>query len=398
MGNKSIKTALLSLWGVLLSVLLCAGLYSYILPEEIHIGDGVGLPSYPCLSFTTEEKSVAGDPTVSRMDARLFGLVSLKKVEVKDYSGLRLIPSGSIFGVKMQAEGVYVVGVCEVQSREKCASPATMAGLSPKDLILAINDSPIKTVGELSRMIEGSAGAPITVRYRRGGTEKTTELVPLLDVSDGKYKAGLWARDNATGIGTITYINPDTGEFGALGHGVCDAESGTLLSESRGIITEAVVTDIVAGTKSKPGELKGYLRASKIGTMTKNTDCGIFGALATVPTQEALPVGLSHELKEGKATLRTMLSDGTPHDYEIEIVEIHGKSPNKSFTVRITDPALLQKTGGIVQGMSGSPIIQNGKLVGAVTHVMLSDPKMGYGIFIENMLAASEDQATPKAA
>lgn len=386
MGNKTIKTALLSLWGALLSVLLCAGLYSYILPEEIHIGDGNTLPSYPCLSFSCEEESLAGEIAVSKMDARLFGLVSLKKVEVKDYSGLRLIPSGKTFGVRLRAEGVYVVGVCEVQSREKCASPATMAGLSPKDLILSINDSPIKTVTELSRMIESSAGAPLTVRYRHGGEEKTTELVPLLDVLDGKYKAGLWARDNATGIGTISYIHPETGEFGALGHGVCDGESGTLLSDSRGVITEAVVTDIIKGARGKPGELKGYLRAGKVGTMHKNTDCGIFGALSSISADAALPVGLSGELKAGRATLRTMLKDSAPQDYEIEIVEIHGKSPNKSFTVRITDPALLEKTGGIVQGMSGSPIIQNGKLVGALTHVMLDDPKMGYGIFIENML------------
>jgi stage IV sporulation protein B len=198
----------------------------------------------------------------------------------------------------------------------------------------------------------------------------------------------MWIKDSATGIGTVTFVHPETGEFGALGHGVCD-EGGVLLPLSRGVVTDAVISEIQKGKKGTPGELHGYLKPGKTGALTQNSNCGVFGAFATPPAGEALPVGTRGELKTGKATLRTMLDGACPADYEIEIVQIHDKSENKSFTVRVTDARLLSKTGGIVQGMSGSPIIQDGKLVGAVTHVMINDPTVGYGIFIENMLNAA---------
>ena len=231
-----------------------------------------------------------------------------------------------------------------------------------------------------------SGGAPLSIRYRPGNEEKTTTLTPVLDPLDGKYKTGMWVKDSASGIGPVSFINPKTGEFGALGHGVCDGESGALLPLGKGVVTDAVVTDIVPGSRGKPGELKGYLKTGKTGVLLENTDCGVFGVFAKCPAEEAIPIATSSSVKAGKATLRTMLDGDTPVDYEIEITDVHGKSPNKSFTVCVTDARLLQKTGGIIQGMSGSPIIQNGKLIGALTHVMINDPQSGYGIFIENML------------
>lgn len=385
MGKKIVKISALTLWSVLLALLLCMGLYSVIIPDEIVTENGT-LPAYPCVSFSAEEESAGSVPCVSSVDAKLFGLVSLKKVEVKNYEGMTLIPSGKTFGVRLFGEGVCVVGVAEVESGGKSICPATLAGLATRDLILAINDSPIKTVNDLKTKVENCGGKTLTLRYRRGNEEKTTTLTPVYDEKEGKYRSGMWVKDSATGIGTVTFINPETGEFGALGHGVCDGESGTLLPLHRGVVSDAAVTDIIAGEKGKPGELKGYLKAGKTGVLTNNTDCGVFGVFADYDKSEALPVGIASSVKTGKATIRCMLDGEAPTDYEIEIVDVHGKSQNKSFTVKVTDERLLSKTGGIVQGMSGSPIIQNGKLIGAVTHVMISDPTKGYGIFIENML------------
>ena len=386
MGIKIARIAAFSLWSFLLVFLLCAGLYDCVLPERITVANESEMPSYPCVSLVEEENAASG---VSFLDARLFGIVSLKKIEVKNYEGLSLIPSGRIFGIKLSGEGVFVVGVGEVTVGDRSTSPAHLAGLLPKDLILSVNDTPIRTVTDLKAAVDGSRGASLTIRYRRGTTEKTTILTPIFDASDGKYKTGMWVRDNATGIGTVSFINPETGEFGALGHGVCDGETGTLLPLGKGIVTDAVVTDVVSGSKGKPGEVKGYLKMGKTGVLLENTECGVFGVFASCPKEEAIPIATASKVKTGKAILRTMLDCDAPIDYEIEIIEVHGKSPNKSFTVRVTDPRLLEKTGGIVQGMSGSPIIQDGKLVGAVTHVLINDPTTGYGIFIENMLNAA---------
>ena len=385
MGKKIARITLLSLWSILLCTLLCMGLYSILLPESISVSGDSELPAYPCVSLVCEEEENAARG-VSFMDARLFGVVSLKKIEVKNYDGLCLIPSGRTFGVRLFGEGVSVVGIAEVACEGKSVCPATLAGLAPKDILLSANDSPVKTVTDLKSIVENGGGKPITIRYRRAGVEKTTTLTPALDPADGKYKTGMWVRDNATGIGTVSFINPETGEFGALGHGVCDAESGILLPLEKGVVTDAVVTDIVAGSKGKPGEVKGYLKSGKTGVLLSNTECGVFGVFADYEKTDAIPIGVRSSVKTGKATIRCMLDGEAPTDYEIEIVDVHGKSQNKSFTVKVTDERLLSKTGGIVQGMSGSPIIQNGKLIGAVTHVMISDPTKGYGIFIENML------------
>ena len=385
MGKKLARITAASLWSVLLLLLLCIGLYNYILPERITVESYDEMPAYPCVSWDGCGQAESTDGT-SHVDARLFGIVSLKRVEVKSYEGLSLIPSGRTFGVRLYGEGVCVVGLAEVDTGKKSVSPAAAAGLAVKDLLISINDSPIKTVTDLKTAVETSNGTPLRIRYRRGGTEKSTVLTPILDEADGKYKTGMWVKDSATGIGTVSFIDPKTGEFGALGHGICDTEHGTLLSLNRGVVTDAVITDIITGSRGKPGELKGYLKTGKTGALLQNTECGVFGVLTSVPTEDAVPVAPATSVKTGKATLRTMLDGSTPLDYEIEIIEVHAKSLNKSFTVKVTDPRLLEKTGGIVQGMSGSPILQNGKLIGAVTHVMIGDPTEGYGIFIENML------------
>jgi len=214
---------------------------------------------------------------------------------------------------------------------------------------------------------------------------------------EGKYVTGLYVRDSGAGIGTVTFIVPETGAFGGLGHGICDGETGELIPMQRGSVVGVTISGVVKGLAGSPGEVKGYFSSGKTGTLLGNTECGVYGILAKLPEKlpcEPLPIGLRNTVKEGKATIYCTLDGTAPQEYDIEISDIHRDShSNKCFTVKVTDTDLINKTGGIIQGMSGSPIIQNGKLVGAVTHVLINDPTCGYGIFIENMLDQMGDLA-----
>lgn len=379
-----------------LALVISIGVLDLLVPASLVVSSYDELPAYPCVSVFDEGEEVAdGFGTVKTVKAKLFGVVTLKEIELKKYENVKLIPSGETLGLKLLGDGVCVVGTATVKTEKGECSPATEAGLMPHDVILKVNGTPIKTVASLTSFMENSGGKTLTLTCRRGTEVLTLHLTPVCAQSDGKYKSGMYVKDVSSGIGTLTFIDPKTGEFGALGHGICDKESGNLAPASRGVVTDAVVTGVVKGQKGAPGELRGYLKSTKRGTLLKNTNVGVFGAL-TEFKGEAIPIALSGEVKVGKATLRTALDSGIPKDYDIEITEIKNGT-TKSFTVRVTDTELLEKTGGIVQGMSGSPIIQNGKLIGAVTHVMINDPAAGYGIFIENMLSAAESSA-PKTA
>ena len=233
----------------------------------------------------------------------------------------------------------------------------------------------------------------------RCGVKKTLTLTPER-ADDGSYRLGITVRDGTAGIGTVTFIDPATGAFGGLGHGICDAESGEVIPMRDGAVTEVTLGGVKRGEVGKPGELHGVLRSRTTGVLYTNSDCGVFGHFDTLPTgKEALPIATRDEVKAGAATILSTVHGGEPCSYEVTIGDIDYQSDGtKSFTVKVTDPALIAMTGGIVRGMSGSPIIQNGKLVGAVTHVMVADPTEGYGIFIENMLNAANNQSQQKAA
>ncbi len=293
-----------------------------------------------------------------------------------------LTVGGDTFGVRLFSDGVLVVGVAGKNS------PAARAGICKGDTILKINNHEMKTVSDVVTAIESSGGRSLTICCRRGEEDITFSLTPALDKNE-KYHAGLWVRDNAAGIGTMTFIDPRTGAFGGLGHGICDGETGMLLPLTRGAVLETEISDVIRGTEGCPGELKGFLCSKKIGTLLKNCEYGVFGLLSPIPQGEVMEVATRQDVHAGEAVLRCTLGEGSAQDYKIELSQVdHDNTGTKCFAVRVTDPALLARTGGIVQGMSGSPIIQDGKLVGAVTHVLIGDPTRGYGIFLENMLAA----------
>ncbi len=300
---------------------------------------------------------------------------------------------GMPFGVRLQTKGVLVVGVSEVETPNGKANPAYTAGLRPKDIITHINDAEVNTVERVTNLIEESKGSPLRFSVLRQG-EAQTVSVRAVAGKDGHYRCGLWVRDHTAGIGTVTFIVPKTGAFAGLGHGICDADTGELMPLLRGYVTDVSLSGIVKGSSGHPGELKGHFQTGKTGSLLSNTQQGVFGVLTNVKKEQLqlLPIATAKEVTEGQAELYCTLSN-TVHAYQVRITKLNRSLPLKNFVVEVTDPALLEATGGIVQGMSGSPIVQNGKIIGAVTHVFIQDSTRGYGILIENMLTQMGDLA-----
>ena len=319
---------------------------------------------------------------------------------------------GMPFGVKFYTEGILVVGFCDVDVNSsgggcRNVNPARDAGLKMRDVIVKVNGETPLCATTLTKAVEESGGKPITLTVKRcvastakkqgNNTPKITELTitvtPVKSASENRYKTGLWVRDSGAGIGTVTFILPDTGAFGGLGHGICDGDTGELIPMQRGQVTDVTVSGIEKGAAGNPGAIKGYFAPGKTGSLLENTECGVYGIFAKRPSADTkrVAVGRKEELKEGNATLLCTLDNEQVGEYGIRITSIdRSATGSKCFTLQVTDPTLIEKTGGIVQGMSGSPIIQDGKLVGAVTHVLINDPTTGYGIFIENMLNAAQ--------
>ncbi len=290
----------------------------------------------------------------------------------------RVYLGGMPFGVKFFTDGVMVVGFCDAEGEGK-ANPARDAGLQMKDIITAINGTPVSGAADLTAAVEASDGQALTLTIKRptkeGAREMTFSVTPIFNESEQRYKTGIWVRDSGAGIGTVTYIDPATNRFGGLGHGICDGETGELIPMKRGQVCDVTISGIDKGQVGAPGAIKGYFAPGKTGSLISNTDRGVFGLFIACPADAStlVPVAAKQEVKAGKATIRCTLDNGRMAEYEATIGQVDSKATgSKCFTVTVTDPALIEKTGGIVQGMSGSPIVQNGKLIGAVTHVCVN--------------------------
>ena len=304
-----------------------------------------------------------------------------------------LTVGGIPFGVRFVTEGLLVVGYCDVESGGEFHNPARQAGLLPGDCICRIGDRKIEDAAAFSSALQEMGNGELEVCYRRDGVENCVKIKALACDKDGRWRVGLFVRDSGAGIGTVTFIREETGEFAGLGHGICDGESGALIPLSRGCVMNVTVDGVTRGAVGAPGELRGHFSTERIGTLRSNTHCGVYGVLSECPTTAAgkLPIAYRSEVHEGAASVWCTLDDNVSREYSVTLSHIkRTERGNKCFTVKVTDEALLARTGGIVQGMSGSPIIQDGRLVGAVTHVLIGDPTTGYGIFIENMLNAAE--------
>lgn len=325
--------------------------------------------------------------------AKLFGIVPAKNVDRKLAETLELVPCGDVFGVKFFTKGVVITDISEVETDEGIIGPASKAGLKKGDVILKLDGKEINTSEETTKIISSSGGKELVAEFIRDGKKYKAKLTPVKASADLQYKAGMWVRDSTAGIGTVTYYNPDDGSFAGLGHGIYDSETQLLLPLLRGAVVDITLEDIIKGRNGHPGELKGTFGTEKTGSLFGNTACGVYGVLAKEPQLVCgkRPCALKSEVQKGKATILSNVDGLGVKEYDIDIVKIYsGNEETKNFVIEVTDEDLLEKTGGIVRGMSGSPILQNGKLVGAVTHVMVNDPMRGYGIFIENMLAEAE--------
>lgn len=381
-----------ALFGVFFALLACftasAGYADNAIDDSISYfcGESADLPSFVQL------KTAADDDEKTSATVSVFG-VDVKTVSLSVHDRLHVIPGGVPFGIKLSTNGVIVVGTSEVVTENGTFAPGTDGGIKIKDIITSVNGKAIYTNDEFIKQIEASGGKPISIEYTRNGQSFKTKITPVYEKTEGKYKAGLWVKDSTAGIGTLTYIDPQNNSFGGLGHGVCDTDTGLLMPLRKGSVCNVTLSGVTKGKSGAPGELRGYFSGSDTGVLRENTVCGVFGSFTDCPIskEQAMPIALKDEISTGKAQIMCTTGNNTRDIYDIEIVRIIDRSSeNKNFIIKVTDEKLIEETGGIVQGMSGSPIIQNGKLVGAVTHVLVNDPTKGYGIFIENMLKASE--------
>lgn len=321
----------------------------------------------------------------------LFDTVPVKTVAANILPNTRLIPCGQTVGVQMDTDGLLVLGTGYVEDANGNKTEPCKGILKTGDLIQSVNGETMKNKESFLSAIDQQNGASVEIAFVRDGKESVAEVTPVYSPADKAYKIGIWIRDSIQGIGTVTFFDEETKHFAALGHGVYDVDTGELMSIKQGNITTSELTEIVKGEKGEPGQLTGRIASDQIlGEIEKNTPIGIYGtADETAFTGESYPVALQSEIQEGPAQILSSIAGGSPVAYDVEIEQVmhYGKDQNKGMVIHVTDQALLAQTGGIVQGMSGSPILQNGKLVGAVTHVFVQDPTRGYGIFIENMLA-----------
>jgi stage IV sporulation protein B len=315
----------------------------------------------------------------------LCSLVFISCLSVPAYAQ-ELLVGGQVVGIQMSTKGVLVAGLSEVETAQGSETPAQDAGVKQGDIILAADNQAVSKAADVIGAVEASCGQAVTLSLERGGRSLSLTVQPVCS-AEGRWMLGMWLRDGISGIGTLTFQDPDSGVYGALGHSINDSDSGTQLPISEGSICDAQVLSVIPGVAGTPGELNGCADLGKVlGTIELNTDYGIFGQSSATVATRVMETGT---LCTGPATMLTTVDGRNTGEYDVEINRIYSDSTGRHAMVTITDTELLSKTGGIVQGMSGSPLIQNGKIVGAVTHVFVSNPQCGYAVSIDDMLSAA---------
>ncbi len=329
----------------------------------------------------------------AKVSLSLFGLMPVKTVNAYVLPKTEVVPCGMTVGVSMDTRGIMVLGTGFVSGENNEVFEPAKGILKSGDMILKAAGKRLKSKEDLMAAVEKNGSKPMDFLVERKGEAKMTQITPIFSREDCCCKIGVWVRDSTQGIGTLTFYDPEAGGFGALGHGVYDIDTKELMNIRQGQITHSSVKEIKKGEKGVPGELLGDVRGNTVlGEISKNTNVGLYGKVKEGNqkyfSKNKIPIALQQEIQEGAASILTNIEGEKVEEYSVEIESVcrYSNNETKGMIVKITDEKLLQKTGGIVQGMSGSPILQNGKLIGAVTHVFVQDPAKGYGIFIENML------------
>lgn len=362
------------------------------IPEVVFLRDGNNLKSNKGIINYTLDKIY---DNIAEYNAEFLGF-KIRTVEVMAISReVELYPGGHIVGIKLRTNGPLIVGFSDIENDfQKPYSPSKDGGLNVGDIILSINDIEINSSDLLSETLNNLDADELDIKVERDGKIIVKKIHPIKSV-DGKNKIGLWVRDSTAGIGTVTFIDPVTGTYGALGHPITDVDTGDIIKISKGNIVSSSIVNVKRGEKGNPGELKGVFINDDInlGSVEQNTKFGIFGkySLENIYT-EKLKIALKDEIQEGPAQIISTVDNGEPRLYDVVIEKLlqQDNPSSKSMIIKVVDEDLLEKTGGIVQGMSGSPIIQNNKIIGAVTHVLVNKPDTGYGIYIEWMLKESK--------
>ena len=367
------------------------------LPSGVVTYDGNSEPLAKVFTYTGKSTSLAVDKqtaTPRRENLKLFGIIPVKEVTVTEKAEQKVMVSGEVFGIKLYTDGVIVVGIQEVQTDSGKKSPSGSAGIEVGDIIVAIDGENVYTSDQVQSILGANNGGSFEVKIKRGERYRDYTVTPVYCEREGCYKAGMWVRDSTAGIGTITFYNKQSGIFAALGHQINDIDTKEIMPMLDGEAVKATVSKIEKSTRGTTGSLECDFTNQTLGKLLSNTDCGIYGAYAEISEcAKEYPVAAIQEVKKGKATLISTVEKGQPREYEIEITHIGFNENNreKNMIVKVTDKDLIDKTGGIVQGMSGSPIIQNGKLVGALTHVIVGNPQKGYAVFAQTMAEESNN-------
>ena len=331
-----------------------------------------------------------------KMQLKVLGIIPAKEVNVRVVDEMYVSVLGTPFGIKIYTDGVLVVGFTEVDAESGDKNPAKSAGLKEGDFIVSLNGTKVYTNEDVSAVIRSSEGEKIVARIVRNGKRKTVSFRPAKSKSTGLYRAGIWVKDSSAGVGTLTFYSPSYNIVAGLGHGICDSDTGTLLSLSKGEFVTADIISCQKGRVGEAGELKGVFTGRRISSFALNSNNGVYGEVSCdIGFENMLPVAHKQEVRNAAGYIMTTIEGDTPDYYSCN-VKIRSQGDTQNLIIEITDERLLAATGGIVQGMSGSPIIQDGKLVGAVTHVLIDDPTRGYAIFAENMLEAAQSVAEEK--
>lgn len=389
-------TALLAF--LLLLVGACIAGLAAALPDTFYTADAptaLQVASMPYLTAQKKQGSVAADSTSPDTSANvtlaLFGVLPVKTVRAVSTPRRTVQVCGTPFGVKLFSDGALVVAFSDRYTALGSENPAKAAGLRLGDLIVSAGGREVRSNDDLTTAIQAANGRPLPVVYRRGGAQYTAELVPVKD-EQGDYKAGVWVRDSGAGIGTMSFIDPAHGTFAGLGHSISDADTGADLTLLSGEIVPVTITGCIRGAAGSPGELRGEFSAVPAGTVLANDTAGVYGQYSGSQTGHSMPVANLQEVIPGDAELWTTVQGTTAQPYKVKIerVTMTGNDPNRNLLIRVTDARLLEATGGIVQGMSGSPIVQNGQLAAVLTHVLVNDPTSGYAIFAATMLEKAD--------